>query len=298
MNNKHLNNESDVYVLYHGGGCMDGLGARYAAWCKFGDNANYIPVNYKEPLPEQLQLTTYKDYEVYILDFSYSRVTLDELNVKIKKLVVLDHHITSEKELDGAPYANFDMDKSGAVLAWEYFHPNKDVPKLLKHIQDRDLWKFELSGTKEIMSAFKLKCSDIDNWTDVIRDETVNSLQQLYNEGKIVQLVIEDQVQRTAKKAKYHKLNNGLTFSLVNATENVSELGNYICQNTNVDFSVSYFITDEGKVVLSFRSTDEKEDVGAIAKRLGGGGHRNAAGAIVSLQHLDAIINEGNLFNE
>lgn len=296
MNNKHLNNESDVYVLYHGGGCMDGQGARYAAWVKYGTNANYIPVNYGEGF--NVNLINPENSEVYILDFSYSREILDDLYTKVKKLVVLDHHKTSEEVLRDTPYSKFDMNKSGAVLAWEYFHPNKDVPKLLKHIQDRDLWKFELSGTKEIMSAFKLKCSDIDNWTDVIRDETVNSLQQLYNEGKIVQLVIEDQVQRTAKKAKYHKLNNGLTFSLVNATENASELGSYICLNTDVDFSVSYFITEEGKVVLSFRSTDDKEDVGAIAKLLGGGGHRNAAGAIVSLEHLDAIINEGNLFNE
>jgi len=33
-------------------------------------------------------------------------------------VVVLDHHQTAQKALEGLNFAHFDMTKSGAVLAW------------------------------------------------------------------------------------------------------------------------------------------------------------------------------------
>ena len=43
-----------------------------------------------------------------------------------------------------------DNNKSGALLAWEYFHPGTDVPMLIQHIDDRDRWQFKLDGSKEL----------------------------------------------------------------------------------------------------------------------------------------------------
>jgi len=37
----------EIVVLYHAN-CLDGFGAAYAAWKKFGDTADYIPVQYGE----------------------------------------------------------------------------------------------------------------------------------------------------------------------------------------------------------------------------------------------------------
>ena len=39
------NQEKNIVVLYHAD-CLDGFGAAYAAWEKFGDTAEYIPVQY------------------------------------------------------------------------------------------------------------------------------------------------------------------------------------------------------------------------------------------------------------
>src|SRR5690606_18083449 len=119
-----------------------------------------IPVHYKEPLPKLLvdyyeNLNTRNKAEVYILDFSYNKETLLHLSHFVKKIVVLDHHITAKEDLEDLPFAFFDMDKSGAVLAWEYFRPGVPVPKLLLHVQDRDLWKFKLDNTAEILLGFE-----------------------------------------------------------------------------------------------------------------------------------------------
>jgi oligoribonuclease NrnB/cAMP/cGMP phosphodiesterase (DHH superfamily) len=75
---------------------------------------------------------------VYILDFSYDEETLRNLYKKVE-VVVLDHHKTAEKDLKDLSFAKFDMNKSGAMMAWEYFHPEKEVPLMIRYIQDRDL---------------------------------------------------------------------------------------------------------------------------------------------------------------
>ena len=154
MENPNQNTDSKwVYVLYHAN-CFDGTGAKFAAWKRFGDAAYYIPVQYGKPFPDMVKLGPETD--VYILDFSYPRDFLEELHSKVHKLVVLDHHKTAQADLAGLDYAKFDMNKSGAVLAWEYFHPGKVVPDMLRLIQDGDLWKFEFAETKALRAALPL----------------------------------------------------------------------------------------------------------------------------------------------
>jgi hypothetical protein len=75
-----------IYVLYHAN-CVDGLGSRLAAWLALKDTALYFPVDYHKPIP-----AIPDGSEVYILDFSYPREVLEEMNARMSKLLVLDHH--------------------------------------------------------------------------------------------------------------------------------------------------------------------------------------------------------------
>lgn len=284
---------SKIYILYHAS-CTDGLGAKYAAWKKFGDGATYIPVQYKQDPPEMD-----KDSEVYILDFSYPLETLIQLKSVHKRVVVIDHHKTAEEILRGLDDCHFDMNKSGAVLAYEYFHPNTDIPLLLQYIQDRDLWKFEMDGTKEILTALSLLEDDIQEWDKRI-NELPDFIGRLYEEGKSIKkwsdVKIKSYIENKIKVIKYKNYRIGVA----NVTEWISEIGNAICNYIGytsgksryvVDFSMTYFISPEGKAILSFRSIGEM-DVSLVAKELGGGGHCNSAGASVSLSELERILTE------
>ena len=56
-------------------------------------------------------------------------------------MVIVDHHITAKERLIGHGHEkeqnyHFDMNKSGARLAWEFFFPDKEVPLLIRHIED------------------------------------------------------------------------------------------------------------------------------------------------------------------
>ncbi|NJL12015.1 MAG: hypothetical protein HC913_02740 [Microscillaceae bacterium] len=112
-----------TYVLYHAQ-CPDGFGAAWAIWKKMGNKPEYIPVNHHQPPPALAARST-----VYLVDFCYPLAITQQLAAQAQKMLILDHHQSAEadlQKLDRAAFphveVHFDMQKSGAVLAWEYFH--------------------------------------------------------------------------------------------------------------------------------------------------------------------------------
>ncbi|BAW19142.1 putative phosphoesterase [Ralstonia phage RP31] len=140
-----------IYVLHHAD--SDGRFAAYAAWRHFKDNIGidvstiqFREVQYKQPFPYDIDSFTKED-QVYILDFSYDRQTLDKVYEKVGLLKVLDHHATAEEQLKAAPYAFFDKTKSGALLAWEYFFPDSSAPLACLLVDDFDMWAWKYPDT-------------------------------------------------------------------------------------------------------------------------------------------------------
>jgi oligoribonuclease NrnB/cAMP/cGMP phosphodiesterase (DHH superfamily) len=123
--------------IYHGG-CDDGFGAAYAVWKKFGYEVEYYPATHGGPIPDV------NDRDVIMVDFSYKRNVLLQLIGKCKSMVILDHHKTAEADLDGLEDPKltlvFDMQRSGATIAWDHFHPDTPRPVLIRYVEDRDLW--------------------------------------------------------------------------------------------------------------------------------------------------------------
>lgn len=265
---------SKNYVLYHAN-CFDGSGAAYAAWAALGDkDTAYIPVQYGEAPPEMESGSN-----IYIVDFSYPKDVLTGLLDASEKLVVLDHHKTAKEALEGFPGAVFDMDKSGAILAWEYFHKDKPAPDLLHLIQDRDLWRWQDSRSKPVTSYLRL----LKDFREYHPLALFPSELHLAGEGGMVKNQFDDmEIESAVKKAVVCLYGRGTHYKcgVVNTTVLVSEIGNAICTQLPVDFSLTYFIEKSGDVVFSFRSVGNF-DVSALAKELGGGGHRSAAGARV-----------------
>jgi len=135
-------------VLYHAD-CSDGFGAAWAAWKHLGNDASYMPMEYGTAPP-----SLHRNVHVYILDFTFPRDVIGDMHDHCKELVIIDHHGTTAKELEGLPYVVFDERKSGAVLAWEYFHPSAPIPELLRYIMDRDLWQFRLPQSREVFALW------------------------------------------------------------------------------------------------------------------------------------------------
>ena len=139
-------------VWYHKN-CLDGTGAALAAYQSFEDNAEYIPMCYGDDWPS---IEGVKN--IFMVDFSIKFDDMVELSKKVESITVIDHHKTAKDDLmrDDLPEnvkVVFDMNHSGAVLAWRYFMNRLEVPKLFQHIEDRDLWKFDFPETKDVCAA-------------------------------------------------------------------------------------------------------------------------------------------------
>lgn len=253
-----------THVLYHAD-CADGFGAAYAAHKVLGDEATYIPVQHGETPPDLPS-----DAKVVIVDFSYKRDVILALKEKIADLVILDHHTTAQDELAGLPFATFDMTKSGARMAWEYWHPNTEVPEMIAYIEDKDLWLWKLEESQEFTSALRSYPMEFEIW------ETLTA-EHLKIEGKALLRLQEQIIMAAVNRARLKTL-FGYEVLVVNSTEFRSEIANRLCTlNPDMAFAAAYYDDKNGDRNWSLRSVGEF-DVAALARQMGGGGHKNASG--------------------
>lgn len=251
-------------VMYHAE-CSDGFGAAWALWKKF-PSARFIPVKHGNSPPAGIA-----GRHVVIVDFSYPRETLEAMARETAGLQVLDHHITAEKALAGLPFAYFDQKKSGAVLAWEWAHP-EPAPWLLQYIQDKDLWLWALPASREINAALASYPYNFHVW-DGLRQVTLEA------EGRAILRYENELVGKIAVEAALVSFHNE-TVPAVQSAVLTSQLGERL--SAGYPFCVIWHDRD-GRRYYSLRSREDGADVAAIATSYGGGGHTHAAGFSVPL---------------
>ena len=252
------------YVLYHDD-CADGFGAAWAIWKRFPE-AKFLPVKHGYPPPQGLE-----DRHVVIADFSYSRDTIEDIAKKSASLTILDHHVTAQAALAGLPFAHFDLEKSGAVLAWEWAH-DEPLPWLLKYIQDKDLWQWQLPNSREINSALASYSYDFSVWNELTQEILeVEGRGILRAENILVKKITGEAVMITLQ---------GERVPAVYSPTLTSQIGEVLSRDH--PFCVIWHQRD-GRRYFSLRSRAGGISVAKIAAAYDGGGHTHAAGFSVSL---------------
>jgi oligoribonuclease NrnB/cAMP/cGMP phosphodiesterase (DHH superfamily) len=263
-----------IRVWYHSN-CYDGFGAAWAARLGLGKDPGiiYAACSYGYPPPEYGP-----DDTIYIVDFSFAREVLLEIKAKCKNLLVLDHHKTAEEALKGLDFCVFDMERSGAGLTWDQFYQDDSYgyrPKLIQHIEDRDLWRFKIDGSKEVHAYLCAHPFDFDVW-DRIANDLEKDAQRIYDAGAILLRAKEMEVAKTCKAAWIGSLGQHRV-AIVNTSAHWSEVGHQLLQQfPEAQFAAS-FTTFSDQVMWSLRGRGDF-DVSEVAKRFGGGGHKSAAG--------------------
>lgn len=253
-----------THVIYHGS-CDDGFGAAWSAWKLLGDRATYMAAQHGEPVPELPPKAV-----VALVDFSYKRPVMEQMRARVGGVVILDHHVTAQADLQDLDYAVFDMERSGAHLSWNFFHPEEPLPELLAYVEDKDLWHFRLPQSKEVTAAIRSYPMDFAVWNAF-------EVERLKVEGVALLRLQEQQVLAHCKRMRWEQL-GGHRVPIVNASDLRSEIANRLCTlYPEAPFAAAYYDTQDGHRNWSLRSVGEF-DVAALAKRFGGGGHKNASG--------------------
>src|SRR4051812_25219200 len=124
------------YVIYHYP-CIDGFGSALIVWKyfkeKFPDKLPiFKPMNYGTIIPKEINNLS----NILMVDFSFKKEVIKQLLEISNKLLIIDHHKSSCKELEDLDnkYKIFVMNHSGVGLTWKYFYPNKELPRFLSLI--------------------------------------------------------------------------------------------------------------------------------------------------------------------
>jgi len=257
-------------VIYHAN-CTDGFGAAYSAWKLLGNRTEYYACKHGTPPPDV------KDKNVVILDFSFDNATIKKMIEDSNSLLVIDHHKSAMVELHDISNTYFDMTKSGAMLAWEWFHPGKEPPKFIRYIQDRDLWKWELDYSKEFSAAFDMVPFEFEEF-EKFEDDSV--FDDAVKRGSYILAYSKTVIKKVCEKAVKRKY-KGMKVMVVNSSHWMSEIGARLAPDC--DFAVIWYYDHEDRInKISLRAFHDAVDVSEIAKRFGGGGHKKASGFQIS----------------
>ncbi len=263
-------------IIYHAA-CRDGFCAAWAANKAFHDGETkieFFPAFHGTPAPDV------KGRTVYIIDFCYPREVMEQLRADAEYLTVLDHHKTAQAALDGftGPYVHveFDMQRSGAGIAWDYFNRRMAGarPWLVDYVEDRDLWRHALPNSNAVNAYIGTLPFTFEAWdhaeASLASDEA--AVIGHHVEAKVAQYIAE--VKKNSRRVTFE----GVEVPVVNAPQpDISELLDGLGQGEA--FSVGWWQRADGYFSYSLRSREPSNvDVSAIAQKYGGGGHARAAG--------------------
>lgn len=289
--------------IYYHANCVDGVtGAAILA----GDIGTFasvaIPCTYGKTVPEG-----YEDKRVAVVDFSCDADTMRDMAEKAAHLTVLDHHKSAEPVLRmlhreyphrHVVYGENAKCESGAMLAYQYTYGRAaTVPYLVEAIARRDTWNFvghvdeqdvrqiaaglahlrETSGDAELANriceyvAYPVRRFAIDSHVMAI--------------GATVLEVAHGQIQRELEGSSVSTWMDRKCV-ILNAKHHVSDLGAAALEkHPDADYAVMWYENTAGHTCYSFRSRPgSNADCSLLAGELGGGGHKNAAGAAVNVR--------------
>ena len=263
-----------VTVIYHAN-CWDGFCAAWLLGKEF-PGAAFHAAHYGTEPPDVA------GRDVYVVDFSYKRPAMVALAAAAKSLTVLDHHKTAEEDLAGlteecnrlygvVPNVVFKSDRSGGRLAWEYLYGGKESPWLVDYTEDRDLWRWALPHSREVNAALRSYPLDFSAWNELSGRDPLS----LAPEGAAILRAEAQVVAAHVRNAREVEL-AGHRVLCVNATTLFSEVAGELARGR--PFGACYFDRGDGVRQWSLRSRDGGVDVSEVARAMGGGGHRNAAG--------------------
>ncbi len=261
--------------------CDDGFACAWIARRKWRDIVTF-GTNYGLPFPD-VDIT---GRNVLIADFSYKPDVLRELGAKAKSIVILDHHKTALADLlefqpcaqeRGNITAHFDMDHSGAMMTWDFCFPGKPAPEMLRYIEDRDLWRFNLKETRSFSLYLRSHPYDFEVWTDV-----ANRLWRMPNailgEAAAIERFYDRKLAEMLPTATWKNIGQWNVPVAHAPYAFASDLAHELLKaHAHAPFA-AVAVDAYGGRTYSLRSEDSRQDVSEVARQFGGGGHRNASG--------------------
>lgn len=287
---------------------LDGVGCAVLAKKAFGDDVVVVYCNHNdvnEKVKAFLDGGCYGFSHCYITDISVNAEIADMIDeCEDCSFTLLDHHMTASW-LNTRCWAtvNFDEEKakdefvflpsfevrgrSGTEMFYYYLSAFmasvRQYEEFANLVADYDVWAWKTSArgeTSKKMNDFYYLVG-AEQFIDWANSWVENGCKDSFGETAEMILQIENSRKSSYMEKKMETMRTvsvqGLNCAVVFAEMYISELGDMIgAANPDVDF-VAMINMSNGTV--SYRTCHDDVDVAAIAARVGGGGHKKAAGS-------------------
>jgi len=260
-------------------------------------DAELFGINYGQPFPYD---KISKEDTIIMVDFSLQpfseMVKLWKFVEESGHLVWIDHHVSSLKDANKTIVGNdnnFESvcngkrqnGKAGCELTWEYFFSNEKMPFAVSLLGRYDVWDlqemvlpfqfgFRLNETwptnQELWQKFFK-----EDWDEGSNDDLV---MDTFRNGELILKYQKQENEKYSKSCAFEVKFEGYNAICINKLLTNSQLFESVYDPEGHDIMISFGLRSNGIWTMSFYTTKDDVDCSSIAKKFGGGGHKQAAG--------------------
>jgi oligoribonuclease NrnB/cAMP/cGMP phosphodiesterase (DHH superfamily) len=288
-----------IYHSYNGYTCIDGIAAAWA-FAKYmkekGKPYKLMPGVYGQDI--KFDGRTFKDAEVFFLDYTIPRDQMIDLAKVAKKITIIDHHESAQKNLVDLPTnvkVHFELENSGAVLTWRHFFPDEKEGLLLRYIEDIDLNKYEIDFSDEIALFFRTLIIEapedfqeaLDSFNeDIVTQAYIESEHKWIKKGSTIKQYVKFLVDTMSERSFGVEIDGHKALKVNCEPTLFVSVGNQIIKST--DYKLVHLWAEiknihGNPVVQNSLRSDGEISCHEIASKRGGGGHQFGAGFFTSL---------------
>ena len=238
-----------------------------------------IGINYGDDFPWD---TIGKDETIFMVDFSLQPFEDMVRLADMCNFIWIDHHISAMTEcvkhegFKGRAFVNDDF--SGCELTWMFFYSTKETPLSVHLLGRYDVWDLK-ADTRVMPFQWGMRIYDTlpeaDIWDEVLKPDS--DMKYIVKDGELLLEHRDAENEKYIKACAFETVFEGLRAIAVNKGLTNSQLFDSIWDTDKHDIMLT-FVYRKGQWTVSLYTTKPDIDVSEIAKKYGGGGHRQAAG--------------------
>lgn len=279
-----------IVAIYHSRD-LDGYSSGAIIKRKYPE-AKLVGYDYGQPIPYD---KIPKGVPIIMADVSLPMPDMVELaNYSGNQLTWIDHHISAindyqtflSESCNGEPFLTAVLENGIAACegTWKYLFPDEAMPEAIKLLGEYDTWRNQDKDRWErrilpLQFGMRIHCNSAETFvTDVIGPGGMSVVNRIVDEGVTV-LKYQAQVNETQCKKAFEFEFYGQRAICLNGGGFNSDVFKSVYDGDKHDIMMPFQYNGKTNTwTFSMYSVKPEVDCSAIAKQLGGGGHKGAAG--------------------
>jgi len=292
-------NQEDIVCVYHSAD-LDGICSAAIVYSLF-PRAQFIGYNYRKPM----FLDRLKNKHVIMVDVSLNPfVLMEQVAYAAQSFTWIDHHKSAIEQLNTSGllerdnvevYCDVEEKYAACWLTWSYFYIKDQkqnrlaLPDAIELLSLYDTWRWETHERKDAIISFQYGMRSLGMkynalmWNVFFQADRgyTGEIEGIYRRGEIILSYQKQQYEIAAKSAFLTWVQEvpAIAINIGGANSMVFDsVYDSFAEKWNGHVLLVTFVWTHGKWRVSLYTRSNEIDCGAIAKSLGGGGHRKAAG--------------------